>query len=88
MATVTLDRMVYTRILSEELTEGGRTAQATVAATGIKDGEGVVTKSSIINMQTPSNMTEAELSSYQVFVGGLDEIAAELEAALYVEPGP
>lgn len=88
MATVTLDRIIYTRILSEELTEGGRKATATVSATGVKDAEDNVTKSSTINLQTPSNMTEEELTAYQTFVDGLDEIATELEAALYVEPGP
>ena len=85
-ATVTLDRIVYTRILSETLSEG-RTATATMTAVGTKATDGTVTKATTLNFTVPSSMTEAELTVYQTFVSGLDEIATELEAALYVESG-
>lgn len=88
MSTVTLDRIQYTRILSEELSVGGRSVTATLVATGVKDAEANVTKSSTINLSTVSNMTEAELSAYQTFIAGLDEVAQELEDAIYVNPGP
>lgn len=87
MATVTLDRIQYTRIISETLGVGGRTATATVVATGVNE-DGNITKSSTINLSTVQNMTEAELTAYQTFIAGLDEIAQELEDALYVNPGP
>lgn len=88
MSTVTLDRMIYTRTLSEVLGVGGRTCTATVTATGVKDDEDNVTKASTIQISQISNMTEAELTAYQTFVATLDEVCTELEAALYVEPGP
>lgn len=86
MATVTLDRIVYTRVTEQDL-GAGRKSVATVTATGVNVA-GEVTKSSTIALNTPSsNLTETELTAYQTFIGGLDEIATELEAALYVEEG-
>jgi|WetSurMetagenome_2_1015567.scaffolds.fasta_scaffold427151_1 hypothetical protein len=86
MSTITSDRIVYTRVIDEVLTEG-RTARATIVSTGVKEGE-VVTKTSVINITQPANMSEAELTTFQTFVAGLDEVAAELESWLYVDPNP
>ena len=81
MATVVTDQMTAVQVIEETLS-AGRNACATITASANKV-EGVATKSSSINLTTPANMTEAELTTYQTFIGGLDEIATALEGELY-----
>ena len=80
MAVVT-DNMTAVQVIDEAL-GAGRNARAPITASASKV-EGVVTKSSSINLTTPANMSEAELTAYQTFIGGLDEIATTLEGELY-----
>lgn len=88
MATVTLDRMTATRVITEVLGVGGRTCTATVTSTGTKDDEDVVTKASTVQISPIGNLTETELTAFQTFINTLDEVCTDLEAELYVEVEP
>lgn len=84
MATVISESSRAIRVVDEVLGVDGRTCRATITANAT-NVEGTVTKASTININTPSNMSESELTAYATFVATLDEIAQELEDLLYVE---